>query len=161
MPSNQLIEEIYFASDAKWVKDKEGTYLTTEYEEPLLFSCPPVLGGKITPSPEDLFLAAIATCTLTTVLHICDRLHTSPDELNVKVSGVLRLIGVDYKFQDIKCEINVWGDEFLLERACELAIQYCAIGNAIKPGINYHITLNSDKILNIKKEEQSDYSTDN
>ena len=150
MPSKQLIDEMHFTSDATWLKDKEGSFLATEYETALSFSCPPVLGGKKTPSPEDLFLASIATCSLTTLLHMCDRLHTSPEKLNVKVTGVLRLVDLNYEFQDIHCTVDVFGDEFLLERACELAIKYCAISNAIKPRIDYQVTINSDKILNLK-----------
>ena len=146
MHSNQLIEEMQFSSDATWIKEKEGTFVTTEYNTPVSFSCPPVLGGNEFPSPEDLFLASIATCTLTTVLHMCDRLRTSPEELNVNVSGKLVLVDVNYEFTDIKCIINVSGDEFLLDRACELAIKYCAIGNAIKSPIKYSIVINSQQI---------------
>jgi organic hydroperoxide reductase OsmC/OhrA len=146
MHSNQLIEEMHFISDATWIKEKEGTFVSTEDKTQLSFSCPPILGGNEFPSPEDLFLASIATCTLTTLLHVCDRLRTSPEELNVKASGKLVLVDVNYEFRDIECIINVSGDKFLFERACELAIKYCAVGNAIKPPIKYSIIINSKKI---------------
>ena len=150
--SKQSIDEMYFSSAATWENEKEGIFRTTEYSDPLPFSCPSELGGIETPSPEDLFLSSIATCTLTTLLHICDKLHTSPNSLQVKVSAYLRLIdSSNYQFQEINCEIDVSGEEFLLERACELIPKYCAVGNAIKPDISYHITLNSNKTLIFSK----------
>lgn len=152
MSSKQQINEIYFSSAATWRKEKEGDFLTTEYSDPLPFSCPSVLGGIGTPSPEDLLLSSIATCTTTTLLHMCDKLHISPDSLQVKVSAYLRLIDdTNYQFQDIKCEIEVSGEEFLLERACELIPKYCAVGNAIRPEINYHVTINKKFKLSFSK----------
>ncbi len=152
MSSHQPINEIYFSTSANWKKEKKGEFFTTEYSESFPFSCPSVLGGIETPSPEDLFLSAIATCTVTTLLHMCDKLHTSPNSLQVKVSAYLRLIdGTNYEFQTIKCQIDVSGEEFLLERACELIPKYCAVSNAIKPEIIYLVTLNSEKKFTISK----------
>ncbi|MCK4848642.1 MAG: OsmC family protein [Candidatus Heimdallarchaeota archaeon] len=152
MSSNQLIKEIFFSTTANWEKEKIGKFYTTEYSEPLPFSCPTILGGIETPSPEDLFLSSIATCTVTTLLHMCDKLHTSPNSLQVKVSAYLRLIdGANYEFQAINCQIDVSGEEFLLERACELIPKYCAISNAIQTEINYLVTLNSEKKFTISK----------
>ena len=152
MSSKQSINEIYFSSVATWRKEKKGDFCTTDYSKPLPFSCPSILGGIETPSPEDLFLSSIATCTVTTLLHMCDKLHTSPNSLQVNVSAYLRLIdGTNYQFQTINCEIEISGEEFLLERACELIPKYCAVGNAIKPEINYHVTLNAKKRFSFSK----------
>ena len=152
MSSNQPINEIFFKVSANWKKEKKGEFYTTEYSDSFPFSCPSVLGGIETPSPEDLFLSAIATCTVTTLLHMCDKLHTSPDSLQVKVSAYLRLIdAANYVFQAINCQIDVSGEEFLLERACELIPKYCAVSNAIQPEIYYQVTLNSEKKFTISK----------
>ena len=155
MSSNQPINEIYFSTSANWNKEKQGEFFTTEYSEPFPFSCPSVLGGIETPSPEDLFLSSIATCTVTTLLHMCDKLHTSPNSLQVKVSAYLRLIdAANYEFQTIKCHIDVSGEEFLLERACELIPKYCAISNAIQPEVTYFVTINSEKKITISKDRK-------
>ncbi|MHA2317290.1 MAG: OsmC family protein [Candidatus Hodarchaeales archaeon] len=143
------------SSVATWRKQKKGDFCTTDYSDPLPFSCPSVLGGIETPSPEDLFLSSIATCTVTTLLHMCDKLHTSPNSLQVHTSAYLRLIDeTNYQFQSINCEIEISGEEFLLERACELIPKYCAVSNAIKPEINYHVTLNTKKKFSFSKKRK-------
>jgi uncharacterized OsmC-like protein len=154
MSSKQSIKEMKFSSTATWTKDKLGNFRTTEFSDSLPFSCPSVLGGISTPSPEDLFLTSIATCTVTTLLHMCDRMHTTPNSLQVIVRGSIRLIDdTNYHFEAINCEIDVSGEEFLLERACELIPKYCVVSNAIKTEIIYHVTLNSEKKFTFSKKK--------
>lgn len=150
MRIKELVENMHFNTSATWEKDKEGTFLTTDYSKPMLFSCPSDLGGIDTPSPEDLFLSAIATCTLTTLLHICDSLRTVPDTLQVHVSGDLRLKNAsNYEFENIKCRLEVSGDEFLLERACEKVPKLCVVSNSIKPLVTYAVIINSEQRLTL------------
>jgi uncharacterized OsmC-like protein len=150
MRIKHLAEKMHFTTSATWDKDKEGSFQTTKYSKNLLFSCPPELGGIETPSPEDLFLSAIATCTLTTLLHICDSLRVTPDSLEVIVSGDLRLIGAsNYEFENIHCRLEVTGDEFLLERACEKVPELCVVSNSIKPLITYDVIINSQHTLEL------------
>jgi uncharacterized OsmC-like protein len=128
---------------AIWEEEKRGHFVTTEWKTPLPFSCPSTFGGIDLPSPEDLFLAAIATCTLATILQICDRLHTNPESLSVATSSTVQFNESlnDYEFSSIKCVINISGDKFLLERACDLIPKYCIIGKNIKPEITYDINI--------------------
>ncbi|MHA1995656.1 MAG: OsmC family protein [Candidatus Hodarchaeales archaeon] len=150
MRIKKLVEKMHFITTATWDKDKEGSFLTTDYTKPILFSCPPKLGGIETPSPEDLFLSAIATCTLTTLLHICDSLRITPNTLEVSVSGDLRLIEASsYEFENIKCRLVVTGDKFLLERACEKVPKLCVVSNSIKSLITYEVIINSQHCLTL------------
>lgn len=154
MKPKSLVTKMHFDISAKWTKDKEGVFSTTESRDSFLFSCPTALGGIDTPSPEDLFISAIATCTLTTLLHICDSLRTTPERLAVNVSADLKLQKTsNYEFEDIKCDIILAGDEFLLERACEIIPKLCAISNAIKPEIEYNVTINEEKLLRFMKSD--------
>ncbi|MFX0014407.1 MAG: OsmC family protein [Promethearchaeota archaeon] len=129
---------------AIWEKKKEGFFVTTNWKKPVPFSCPPVFGGNDQPSPEDLFLSAIATCTLTTILHLCDSLHTTPKSLSVTTKATLEFNkeNNDFFFSVIKCLINIHGESFLLERACELIPKYCVIGKNIKPKVTYEVNIN-------------------
>ncbi len=150
MRIKDLVEKMQFTATATWEKDKEGSFLTTDYSKSIFFSCPPDLGGIETPSPEDLFLSAIATCTLTTLLHICDSLRTAPNTLKVSVSGDLQLIKSSYyEFENIICQLEVTGDEFLLERACEKVPKQCVVSNSIKPLITYQMIINSQHRLTL------------
>ena len=128
---------------AVFEEEKRGHFVTTEWKTPLPFSCPTSFGGTGLPSPEDLFLAAIATCTLATILQICERLHTRPESLSVATSSTVQFNESisDYEFSSIKCVINISGDKFLLERTCDLIPKYCLIGKNIKPQIVYDINI--------------------
>ncbi len=133
---------ILLESKAIWEKNKKGKFSTTLFPTNIPFSCPPEFGGSSEPSPEDLFLAAISTCTVTTILHICDSLHTQPNSLNVTTSSSLvYLPEKNYEFSNINCKISLTGDHFLLERVCELVPKYCLIGKSIIPKINYQFEI--------------------
>lgn len=138
-------KKLNLKTTAVWEEKKRGYFITTEWKEPLPFSCPPSFGGVDRPSPEDLFLAAIATCTLTTILHLCDSLHTQPNTLSVTTSATVQFNKNvnDFEFSFIKCIINISGEKFLLERACELIPKYCIIRKNIKPQIVYEVNINS------------------
>lgn len=135
-------EPILLENKAIWEKNKKGKFFTTLFPTKIPFSCPPEFGGSNEPSPEDLFLAAISTCTITTILHICDSLHTQPNSLNVTTScSLIYLPEKDYEFSNIVCKISITGDRFLLERVCELVPKYCLIGRSIIPKINYEFEI--------------------
>lgn len=137
-------ESFNVKTTAIWEEEKRGRFVTTEWKEPIEFSCPPSFGGTALPSPEDLFLASVATCTLSTILHICDKLHTKPESLSVTTSAVFEFDTKtnDFFVSTINCSINIYGEKFLLERACELIPKYCVIGKSIKPTINYEVNIN-------------------
>ncbi|MHA2245019.1 MAG: OsmC family protein [Candidatus Hodarchaeales archaeon] len=129
---------------ATWEEKKIGNFVTTKWKTPLPFSCPPSFGGTNLPSPEDLFLAAVATCTLTTILQLCDSLRTEPENLSVTTSAKVQFNKRinDYEFSAIFAKIKISGEKFLLERACDLIPKYCIIGKNIKPPITYDIQIN-------------------
>ena len=132
--------ELNVETTAIWEKKKHGHVLRNGFTEKIPFGCPPEFGGETNlPTPEDLFLASIATCTLTSLLRICESLRTTPKSLNVTTSAVLEFKKEknDFAFSTIKCKINISGDEFLLERACQLIPKYCIIGKSIIPKIEY------------------------
>ncbi|MFW9853664.1 MAG: OsmC family protein [Candidatus Thorarchaeota archaeon] len=136
-----------FKVKAVWDHDKKGHFKTTYHSNLLPFSCPPDFGGIDNPSPEDLFLVSIGTCTLTTILHICDSLRTLPEALAITVGAEINKDknGI-YHFSEITVEIDAYGEEFLLQRACELAPKYCLVVKSIKPSVFYVITVNGTKI---------------
>lgn len=138
-------KRLYFSTTAFWEKEKKGLFKTTHYQKKLAFSCPPEFGGIETPSPEDLFLVSIASCTLTTFLHLCDSLRTEPENLAVTTEAEITLSKSEgrYEFSTIKCIIKAKGDKFLLKRACELTPKYCLVGKSVKPKLEYIIKINS------------------
>ncbi|MFX0088262.1 MAG: OsmC family protein [Candidatus Hodarchaeota archaeon] len=131
---------------ALWEKKKYGHIIKPDFFEKIQFGCPPEFGGETNrPNPEDLFLASIAACTLTSLLRICDSLRTTPTSLDVTTSTTLKFNKTinDFEFSTIKCVINVSGDEFLLKRACKLIPKYCIIGKNIIPKIMYETNIKS------------------
>ncbi|MFX0051285.1 MAG: OsmC family protein [Candidatus Hodarchaeota archaeon] len=140
-----LAKKLEFSTTAFWEKEKRGHFTTSLSSEKLAFSCPPEFGGIETPSPEDLFLVSIASCTLTTFLHLCDNLRTEPKSLTVTTEADITFDKSEgrYKFSTIKCIISANGDKFLLKRASELTPKYCLVGRSVKPKLEYEIRINS------------------
>ncbi|MHA1973986.1 MAG: OsmC family protein [Candidatus Hodarchaeales archaeon] len=139
-------ETLHLEINAVWEKEKSGHFTTGLYKEKIPFSCPPEFGGNELPSPEDLFTSAIATCTLTTVLHLCDKLRTVPKSLEVKTKSLVEFDKDDgYKFTKIECFVKMSGDEFLLQRICELIPKYCLISQSIKPKIDYTFEIKGEE----------------
>ncbi len=136
--------DLSFSSEAVWKDKKRGYYYTTDINNNFHFSCPQMFGGSPEDgiSPEELFLSSIATCTLTTILHMCEKLQTNPLELNVKARGSLSTDGIgDYEFNPIRIIIDMKGDKFLLQRAAELAQKYCLIGKSVNITLNYEVNI--------------------
>jgi uncharacterized OsmC-like protein len=139
-------KELKVKTKAIWEKKKYGHVVKTNFPEKIPFGCPPEFGGETNrPTPEDLFLSSIATCTLTSLLRICDSLRTTPNSLDVTTLANLRFnkTSNDFEFSTIKCIINISGDEFLLKRACQLVPKYCIIGKSIIPKITYDTNIQS------------------
>jgi uncharacterized OsmC-like protein len=143
------VKEVPFETTAIWEKKKQGNFKTTHLKENTPFSCPPVFGGTEEPSPEDLFLVSIASCTLTTILHICDSLRSEPEKLKVttRANMVFNKSEGFYEFSKIKCLIEAQGEEFLLKRACELAPKYCLVGKSVRPDIIYEYNIIPQTII--------------
>jgi len=138
--------ELNVKTTAIWEKKKYGYVIKPDFSEKIPFGCPPEFGGETNrPTPEDLFLGSIATCTLTSLLRICDSLRTTPTSLDVTTLATLEFNKTknDFEFSSIKCIVNVSGDEFLLERACKLIPKYCIIGKSIIPKIIYENNISS------------------
>lgn len=137
------VKKIPFETEVIWEKEKQGHFKTTHFKNNTPFSCPPEFKGTDEPSPEDLFIASIASCTLTTILHICDSLRTEPEKLKVTARTQMFFNKSEgfYEFSEINCLIEAQGEEFLLKRACELAPKYCLVAKSVKPDIiyEYHI----------------------
>ncbi|MFX0185365.1 MAG: OsmC family protein [Candidatus Hodarchaeota archaeon] len=138
-------KRLSFSTTAFWENEKKGHFKTTHSNREISFSCPPEFGGIETPSPEDLFLVSIASCTLTTFLHLCDSLRTEPESLAVTTEAKITLSKSKgrYEFSTIKCIIKAKGDKFLLKRACELTPKYCLVGQSVKPKLEYKIKINT------------------
>ena len=151
-PTNSS-ESLEFSVDAIWSKDKYGKLYTTQLgNNSIGFACPIPFGGVVDKiSPEEMFLASIATCTLTTILHLKDKVRTTLEKLSVSLkSGIIQKENNDYEFKDINCDIIMSGskdDEFLFERICSLAPKHCLIKKSITKKITYSFTIN-DKIYN-------------
>lgn len=151
---NNNADLIEFSINAIWSKDKYGKLYTSQLGKNCIdFSCPIPFGGvegKI--SPEEMFLSSLATCTLTTILHLIDKVRTTIDKLSVSIeSSIIKLDNQDYEFNEIICNINLYGkdpdDEFLYERICSLTPNYCLIKKSISNKILYNFLIN-DKIYN-------------
>ena len=116
-----------------WTHERNGNLLVEG--KPLIeVSTPPEFGGpEGYISPEDLFVAAAASCMMTTFVTFSHKLRFEYKSFSCVAKGTLGRVEKGFQFtkMHIKATVAV-GDEDLkkkAERALELAGKYCLVSN--------------------------------
>jgi peroxiredoxin-like protein len=119
-----------------WTHDRVGN-LTVEGKPSIQISAPPEFDGpEGIISPEDLFVAAAASCFLTTFITFTKKMHIEFQKFLCEGNGTLERVEKGFQFTKILLKTNVIVDsEDLIpkaERALELASKYCLVSNSMK-----------------------------
>ena len=88
------------------------------------------------PCPDQLFLASIGGCLLTTLLHFKERFNLDIVDVNILVSEDITLSRSEgYRIRSIKAAMRVKADPrstHIVKRCAELAKDYCHITRSIE-----------------------------
>jgi peroxiredoxin-like protein len=119
-----------------WTHDRVGN-LTVEGKPSIQISAPPEFDGpEGIISPEDLFVAAAASCFLTTFITFTKKMHIEFQKFLCEGNGTLERVEKGFQFTKILLKTNVIVDSGDLiskvERALELAGKYCLVSNSMK-----------------------------
>ena len=119
-----------------WTSEREGE-LTLERKPKMVVASPPEFGGpEGIISPEDLFVASAATCFMTTFIHFVDKMHIEHKSFSCEGVGTLEKGEKGFQFTRILLKSTVVIDSEDLrpkmERALELAEEYCLVSNSMK-----------------------------
>jgi len=91
------------------------------------------------PCPDQVFLAAIGGCLLTTFLHFKRRLDLEVEDVRVSVEGKVALVGAGgYRIEWVDAILHVKaknGEGDLARRCAELARDYCHITRTIEKAL--------------------------
>ena len=101
---------------------------------------PPEFSGRGRyPCPDQVFLASIGGCLLTTFLHFKMRLGLEIEDVRISVEGEVGLVGAEgYRLKGVEATIYVKaveGEERLARRCAELARDYCHITKSIEEAL--------------------------
>ncbi|MGY5874599.1 MAG: OsmC family protein [Candidatus Thorarchaeota archaeon] len=120
----------------EWTHDRVGD-LTIEGKPKVQISTPPEFDGpEGIISPEDLFVAAAASCLMTTFVTFTKKMRFEYKSFSCTGHGILERLEKGFQFTKILLMTEVTVDSKELkpkaERALELAGKYCLVSNSMK-----------------------------
>ncbi len=136
-----------FETQLKWKEGKQANL--NARENPLLqVGTPPDFGGpQHTWSPEELFIASIESCLMSTFLYFVDRFHLSMTEYSSQSKGDLTKTADGLRFSKVEIRIVMsWADEESHKKANSLNLKeklekYCPVSNSVDCPITIRIDM--------------------
>ena len=125
-----------YKNNVEWIGEKRGV-LTAEGKPELRVATPPEFRGH--PgiwSPEDLFVASVNTCIMTTFLYYIEKEDILIKSYKSSAEGILEMSGKGLSFTRIEVRpflsIAEKTDKEKIKKVFEIAEQHCLISNSIK-----------------------------
>ncbi len=122
-----------------WLENRAGT-VSSEGKPSFRVASPPEFKGETGVwSPEDLFVAAVNACTMTTFIAFATRLQLPLRSYESSAEGLLEFVEGGYKFTKVilRPVIEVGGEEFIsqAEKTLHNAHHNCLIANSIQADV--------------------------
>jgi organic hydroperoxide reductase OsmC/OhrA len=124
-----------------WTHDRVGN-LILEGKPTVQVATPPEFDGVSgVISPEDLFVAAAASCMMTTFVAFCKKMRLEFKSYRCEGVGTLEKLERGFEFTSIllTSTVSVQSKELAekTDRAMELAGKYCLVANSMKCTVNH------------------------
>lgn len=124
-----------YNTELEWISEKKGV-INSNAKSNIQVACPPEFGGHSGIwSPEDLFVASVEVCMLTTFLWYINKENITIKSYNSKAEGTAEMISGVFKFSliHIKMEIEISEekDYTYIEKILKKVKQTCMISNSI------------------------------
>jgi len=134
-----------YETSLDWTEQKKGVLHAVKKPD-ITIACPPEFGGH--PgiwSPEDLFLASVEVCILTTFLWFVQKYQIPLSSYSSKAKGIVQLVGGVFQFTtiNIDIEIEVTSKESLgdIDSLTKKVKRACLISNSITTQVDITIEL--------------------
>ncbi len=129
-----------YQTNLKWIEERAGMIHSEGKPDFRVASPPEFKGEEGVWTPEDLFVAAVEACTMTTFLAFAYRKQLPFISYESKAEGKLEFVDGSYRFTHVvlKPEITVESEE-AVEQAKEIvhsAHEKCLIANSIKASVD-------------------------
>jgi len=129
-----------YTTQLEWTGEKKGV-LRCEGKPDIMVACPPEFGGH--PgiwSPEDIFLASVEICTMTTLLWFTNKENIKLKSYGSVASGTVELIGGVFQFSSITVDIQICvsseDDRVRVERLVKKVERACLVTNSITSDVS-------------------------
>jgi peroxiredoxin-like protein len=129
-------KQYIYKNSIRWTGGKKGMFSADRKQE-LEVSTPPEFNGPAGYwSPEDLFVASVNSCIMTTFIYFAERKGISFKSYSSSAEGILKMKGGGLKFTKvivrpkIEVEHEELGQKFL--SLIRLSEEYCLISNSIE-----------------------------
>lgn len=144
---SELPKNLEFKIKASW-DGKSGVKMMTSGGKTISTDTPSEFGGLgASPCPDELFLASIAGCVLTTFLWFVRKKGIKISDVRLEARSEIELAKAVYTFRKVKIFAEIFTPEEYVEaaRSClDLAIKYCHIFKGIEHCIPIEV---SGKVL--------------
>jgi organic hydroperoxide reductase OsmC/OhrA len=129
-----------YNTQLEWAGAKKGI-LKCKGKPDIVVACPPEFGGHPSIwSPEDLFLASVEVCIMTTVLWFTNKEDLTLKFYKSEAVGNIELVAGVFQFRSItiKVKINVLSEEDSLhvKKILKKVKHACLISNSIETDVN-------------------------
>jgi organic hydroperoxide reductase OsmC/OhrA len=133
------VEYEYFTS-LEWTTEKKGI-LRSKDKPDIEVACPPEFGGhEGIWSPEDLLLASVEVCTLTTFLWFINKEKIKIKSYKSNSSGTVKMVGGTFRFSSISIKLEIELDDLSNKKRIEIIVKKiekaCLISNSINCDVN-------------------------
>ena len=140
-------EEHHFEVSIDWKEGHEGD-LKVQGKSTLPLSSPPIWGGHSDRfSPQELFVASVAGCYMTTFSEFAHRMDLTIKSLQIRGRGTVQRHpqgGWHFTNMHIQMDITTPDEKSALkvQRAVQLAHKYCMVSRSLKcqVDVEHHIT---------------------
>jgi len=133
-----------YQTSLRWTDEKKGI-LSCDGKPDINVACPPEFGGH--PgiwSPEDIFLASVEICIMTTFLWYVNKENLSLKSYDSKASGTVEMSGGVFQFSSITIKVMIGisskDDRSRVEKMMKKVERACLITNSIRTDV----TIESD-----------------
>lgn len=112
---------------------------------------PPEFGGPAgTWCPEELFVASVESCLMSTFLYFVDRFHLSLAGYSSRSKGILKKTADGLRFSSVEVRIEAaWADAISMEKAGSLRLKkklekYCPVSASLKCPVSIQIVIHEE-----------------
>ncbi|WP_052012291.1 OsmC family protein [Alicyclobacillus hesperidum] len=137
--------DLQFSTHLKWRgTGRDGEGVVTLAEDGVVYSAPASMGGKgVGTSPEELLIAAVASCYSGTLFRLLKKAGLPVEQLEITAEGEVTDYPTQAKFSRLRVSPVIFGaDRSRFEEYARVATQardHCFIGKAIAGNVSYDV----------------------
>jgi organic hydroperoxide reductase OsmC/OhrA len=130
-------KEYPYSTSLRWTGERKGA-LSCDGKPDIQVACPPEYGGhEGIWSPEDLFLASVEVCVMTTFLWLAGKEGIEIASYNSNAESIASMVDGEFRMGRVKVQVSVGllreEDAPSVERSLENVERSCLISRSINP----------------------------